>query len=104
MLTSLATRHRSRESAEALAKTFVDAGFPAPELVIGGDDELGALLAREDIHAVSVVLASQLQPKFVEAALKAGKGLTLWVYRPGNRPVSVSNSLLQLADGASLAP
>jgi hypothetical protein len=69
--TVVAIYNRGAEAAQALAQSWVDAGCPSPD-VYSGDDGLAAVLAREDVHAVSVVLASHLQPSFVEAALKAG--------------------------------
>ena len=64
---------RSPAPAAALAQDFVSAGLPQPEVHSGEDETvMQALLARPDIHAVSVVLASHVQPDFVRAALRAG--------------------------------
>ena len=50
---------------------------------MGGEEELARLLARSDVDAVSVVLASHLQAAFVEAALKAGDaGIEWWQMHP----------------------
>jgi hypothetical protein len=64
---------RSLPAAEELAKTFVDAGCARPELIVGDESVLATALARDDIDAVSVVLASHLQPTFALQALRAGE-------------------------------
>lgn len=70
--TVVAIYNRSVGPAEALAAEFVRLGLPQPD-VYSGADGLAAVLAREDVLAVSVVLASHIAPAVVRAALQANK-------------------------------
>lgn len=69
-------RCSSAQPAENLAADIVAAGRPAPEIYSGDISAIDAVLARPDVDAVSVVMASHIQPSVVKAALRAGKEIS----------------------------